>query len=101
MDSSEALERILARHRAFWTRAETDRPVLSLKPPFKLETLQIPVGGDIQLAEDGYLQAEMLDPERHFRQTIGRWQDAGPVDGDMLAWIRPGYSGATKPASID
>jgi hypothetical protein len=85
----ESLEPTLARHRAFWTRAEIDRPLLSLKPPFKLQTLEIPVRSGVELAEDGYLQAGMLDPERHFRQMIGQWQDAGPVDGDLLRILTP------------
>ena len=80
---------VLDRHKAFWERAEVDRPLLSIKPPSMLSQLQIPVRPGLELAEDGYLLPEMLDPARHFDQTVRAWGDAGLADGDLFRILTP------------
>jgi hypothetical protein len=84
-----AISQLTQRHRAFWERTEVHAPLLSVKPSFTLKTLQIPVRADVELADDGHLKPEMLDPERHYAQLIRNWEDAGPVDGDLFRIVTP------------
>jgi hypothetical protein len=79
----------LTRHKAFWVRAETDRPILSIKPPAPWSPLVIPVRPGIETGENGYLQPEMLDPERHFEMVRRGWGDGDPVDGDLFRIVTP------------
>jgi hypothetical protein len=90
----EGFDDLLARHRAFWTRGEAAGPLLSIKHPMPLKPLEIPVYPGIGLAEDGYLLPEMLDPARHYAQTLEKWgSSAGgqpaPVDGDLFRILTP------------
>jgi hypothetical protein len=85
----ESFDHLLARHKAFWTRAEVERPLLSIKHPMPLNPLQIPVHSGIELAEDGYLLPEMLDPARHYAQTLRNWGDDAPIDGDLFRILTP------------
>jgi hypothetical protein len=88
-DAGATIEATCARHQAFWERSEAARPLLTVKPSFTLKSLVIPVYHGIDLAPDGYLQPEMLDPESHFRQLVAGWDDAGPVDGDLFRIVTP------------
>ncbi len=74
----------LARHRAFWQRAEVDRPLLTIPPPVAWPPLEIPTPPDQELPADGYLAPEMLDPARYFEQMAARWDGLGPTEGDQF-----------------
>ena len=80
----DAVEATLARHRAFWNRAEVDRPLLTVPPPSVWPPLQIPTPARVELSAEGYLQPEMLDPVRYFEQMATRWNDLSPLDGDQF-----------------
>jgi hypothetical protein len=75
---------LLARHRAFWSLAEVDRPLLTILPPSPWPPLQIPTPPGIELPAEGYLSPEMLDPERYFRLLCDRWDSVGPIEGDQF-----------------
>jgi hypothetical protein len=75
---------LLARHKAFWSRADVDRPLLTIQPPSPLPPLQIPAPPGVELPPEGYLSPEMLDPERYFRLLCDRWDSVGPIDGDQF-----------------
>ena len=80
----DALEATLARHQAFWSRAEVDRPLLTVPPPSAWPPLRIPTPAGVTLPPEGYLQPEMLDPARYFEQMTARWDGLGPLDGDQF-----------------
>jgi hypothetical protein len=89
IDGLSMVEATRARHQAFWERSDTARPLLSIEPSFTLKPLEIPVYPGIELAPDGYLRPDMLDPQSHFNQLIAGWEDAGPVDGDLFRIMTP------------
>ena len=80
----DGVEATLARHRAFWTRAEVNRPLLTVPPLSTWPPLQIPTPTGVVLPAEGYLQPEMLDPRRYFEQMAARWDGLGPLDGDQF-----------------
>jgi hypothetical protein len=80
----DAVEAILARHQAFWSRAEVNRPLLTVLPPSALPPLQIPTPAGVTLPAEGYLRPEMLDPLRYFEQIAAQWDGLGPLDGDQF-----------------
>lgn len=75
---------LLERHRAFWTRAEVSRPLLTVVSPTPLAPLQIPTPAGVALPPEGYLLPEMLDPLHYFEQLTARWEGLGPTDGDQF-----------------
>ncbi len=83
----DTLSATLARHKVFWSRAEVDRPLLSVQPPTDWPPLQIPAPPNLELPENGYLSPEMLDPERYFKQLVHRWDGLGPTEGDLFRII--------------
>jgi hypothetical protein len=85
---------LLARHRAFWSLDDTDRPLLTIPPRVDWPPLEIPVASGTHLADEGYLTPELLDPERYFIQMATRWDPLGPVEGDQFRimtayWLVP------------
>ncbi len=85
----DSINTTLARHKAFWSRAEVDRPLLRVKPNIPWPTLQIPVPAGLELPERGYLSPEMLNPTAYFEQVLRAWNGLGPIDGDLFRIITP------------
>jgi hypothetical protein len=86
MDSINAT---VARHKAFWSCAEVDRPLLRVKPCLTWPPLKIPVPPDLEWTEHGYLSPEMLDPTAYFEQLVRDWDGLGPIDDDLFRIVTP------------
>jgi hypothetical protein len=85
----DTISATLARHKAFWNRAEVDRPLLRVKPWAAWPPLQIPVPPGVELPGNGYLSPEMLDPMSYFEQVARNWDGLGPTDGDLFRVVTP------------
>jgi len=61
--SQTDLERVLARHRAFWSREPVDEPILSIQhyEPFSAVEMRLADGSPVE--EDMYLTPDILDPK--------------------------------------
>ncbi len=68
----------IARHRAFWERAEIDRPLLG--------TTIATFPSVSAVTADGILSPDDLDVDANVRELEAEWQAWGPVSGDAV-WV--------------
>ena len=61
--SQTDLERVLARHRAFWSHEPTEKPILSVQHYAPLAPVEMRLADGSPVQEDMYLTPDLLDPK--------------------------------------
>lgn len=89
------LERVFARHRAFWSREPVEKPILSVERYEPLDAVEMRLADGSPVREDMYLTPDLLDPELMLeleetpRPPRGEPDRPGGISRDVLIVRRP------------